>query len=59
MVIGIERDVTGSNSNISKVRVLKNRFCGETGHACNIAYDQQTTELTETMFIEEEEANDF
>ena len=58
-VIGIERDVTGENSNVSRVRVLKNRFSGDTGHACNIVYDPDTTELTETLFTEEDAGNDF
>ena len=58
-VIGIERDLSGEDKNISKVRVLKNRFSGDTGLACAIRYDPQSTLLKECIFDDEEENNDF
>ncbi len=58
-VIGIERDLSGEDKNISKVRVLKNRFSGDTGLACAIRYDPHSTLLKECIFDDEEENNDF
>ena len=36
MVIGLERDQQGEASNTTTVRVLKNRFSGDTGVACHV-----------------------
>lgn len=47
MVIGLERDQQGKNPNETVVRILKNRFSGETGVACSIHYDSVTGRLTE------------
>lgn len=47
MVIGLERDQQGEASNTTKVRVLKNRFSGETGVACHVQYNPQTGRLLE------------
>lgn len=58
-VIGIERDLSGEEKDVSKVRVLKNRFSGDTGLACAIRFDPLTTKLQECIFDEEEENNDF
>ncbi len=58
-VIGIERDLS-DDQNISVVRVLKNRFSGDTGVACRIQFDPSTTELRECTHEEEEgTSNDF
>jgi len=50
-VIGLERDQQNTNS--TTVRILKNRYSGETGVACSLDYDLQTCRFTETA--EEEE----
>jgi len=47
MVIGLERDQQGERANITTVRVLKNRFSGETGVACYVQYNPQTGRLLE------------
>ena len=47
MVIGLERDQQGEQSNTTTVRVLKNRFSGETGIACHVQYNPQTGRLLE------------
>lgn len=48
MVIGLERNQQGENPNITTVRVLKNRFSGETGEAGHLVYDKDTGRLHET-----------
>lgn len=48
MVIGAERDQQGENPNVTLLRVLKNRFSGETGEACWLRYDRETGRLSET-----------
>ena len=50
IVIGMERDQQHENEDIrntTTVRVLKNRYTGETGPACWLAYDRTTGRLTE------------
>ena len=50
IVIGMERDQQHENEevrNTTTVRVLKNRYTGETGPACWLAYDRTTGRLTE------------
>lgn len=48
-VIGLERDQQDEdNANITTVRVLKNRFSGETGVAGYLAYSRETGRLTVT-----------
>lgn len=47
-VVGVERNQQGDNPNISTLRVLKNRFSGETGIAGYLVYDGHTGRLTET-----------
>lgn len=48
MVIGLERNQQGENPNVTKLRVLKNRFTGETGEAGFLLYDRDTGRLSET-----------
>lgn len=48
MVLGLERNQQGDNPNQTVVRVLKNRFSGETGEACTLYYDKETGRLSET-----------
>jgi twinkle protein len=42
MVIGLERNQQKENNNETKLRVLKNRFSGETGLATTLLYDQDS-----------------
>lgn len=49
MVIGIERDQQDEEKrDVTTVRVLKNRFSGETGKACGLKYHRETGRLSET-----------
>jgi twinkle protein len=59
MVIGLERDQQGKNPNITTVRVLKNRFSGETGIAGYLLYNRDTGRLSETDPSFEDESNTF
>ena len=56
MVIGIERDLNSEASHVSTIRGLKNRCSGDTGVACHIRFDPETTRLEECM---PEETSDF
>lgn len=47
MVIGLERDQQSEDPNITTVRILKNRFTGETGVACLLRYNRETGRLSE------------
>ena len=48
MCIGLERNQQDiENKNRTTLRVLKNRFSGETGVACNLLYDKETCRLSE------------
>ena len=48
MVIGLERNQQSEkNSTTTTVRILKNRFSGETGVACKLNYDPTTGRLAE------------
>ena len=52
-VIGFERDQQNeSQSNIMTARVLKNRYSGETGVACDLVYNKDTGRLSEGSFDE-------
>jgi twinkle protein len=53
-VIGLERDQQSDKDGSSTtVRVLKNRYSGETGVACTLAYDLETCKFNETEPEEE------
>jgi len=53
MVIGLERNQQDEeNRHITSVRVLKNRFSGDTGVACNLRWQSETGRLTEEKLIE-------
>jgi len=48
MCIGLERNQQDKeNKNRTTLRVLKNRFSGETGVACHLLYDKETGRLSE------------
>jgi twinkle protein len=48
MVISLSRDLQ-AEGNLAQVNVLKNRFSGETGKACDLYYDLNTGCLTEVQ----------
>lgn len=54
MVIGLERNQQGENPNETVVRVLKNRFSGETGVTGALTYSIDTGRLTEQPFKPED-----
>ena len=48
-VIALERDQqSGSSNAATTVRVLKNRYSGETGIACTLTYNLDTCKFNET-----------
>lgn len=52
MVIGLERNGQADDEterNTTRVRVLKNRFSGITGKACNLLYTQETGRMLEMV----------
>ena len=52
-VIGFERDQQDATaSNVMTSRVLKNRYSGETGVACELVYNKDTGRLSEGSFDE-------
>ena len=52
-VIAFERNQQDEiQNNVMKVRVLKNRWSGDTGIACNLIYNKETGRLTEGTFDE-------
>lgn len=60
-VIGLERNQQGDNPNVTTVRVLKNRYSGDTGLAGWLEYKKDTGRLVETTLVtpEPEEHDDF
>ena len=57
--IGVERNQQGDNPDVSLIRVLKNRFSGDTGIATYVHYNKETGRMTEvqdpTVFQDETE----
>ena len=54
MVIGLERNQQDQEkSNVTSVRVLKNRFSGTTGLCCELYYNRDTGRLTEQPTVAE------
>jgi twinkle protein len=45
IVIGLERNQQGNNSDATTVRVLKNRYTGQTGEAGTLSYNRSTGRL--------------
>ena len=60
-VIGLERDQQSDQAgNSTTVRVLKNRYSGETGVACTLSYNLETCKFYETNLKKEfDPATDF
>ena len=61
--IGIERNQQGENPHVSTIRILKNRFSGETGIATYLAYNPDTSRMIEvddpTQVFDDESGSDF
>ena len=58
-VIAFERNQQDEiQNNVMKVRILKNRWSGDTGIACNLIYNKETGRLTEGTFDELETSNE-
>lgn len=54
LVIGLERNQQDvENANTTIVRVLKNRFSGDTGIACELYFNKETGRLSEQPFAQE------
>lgn len=47
MVIGLERNQQGANPNVLTLRVIKNRFSGDTGVSGHLYYNQDTGRLVD------------
>lgn len=56
IVIGLERDqqADGNERNITTIRILKNRFTGETGISCRLEYNKETGRLKELAIPDSE-----
>ena len=60
MVIGLERNQQDTaRANTTTVRVLKNRWTGETGICCDLDYNKETGRMIESVFTEEVYEEDF
>jgi twinkle protein len=49
IVVGLERDQQSENKNLTTVRILKNRWEGETGESLCLKYDKETGRMTEVQ----------
>lgn len=59
MVLGLERDQQNADTrNRTNVRVLKNRFSGDTGLASTLLFSHITGRLTETDTLEADDSDD-
>jgi len=61
IVIGCERNQQGDEPDKTSVRILKNRWTGETGIASHLFYSKETGRMSEVEFdpVEETENQDF
>lgn len=59
IVVSFERDMQDEiASNLTTVRVLKNRFSGETGKTCTLLYDKETGRLQESnVFLDQDKTS--
>lgn len=60
VVLGLERDVQGEEApaNQVKIRVLKDRFAGRTGVACELEFDYKTFSFSEIIPSDETATNE-
>jgi twinkle protein len=55
IVLGLERNQQDpTNRNVTALRVLKNRFTGETGLCSHLQYDKQTGRMEEIILEDSE-----
>lgn len=59
MVIGLERNQQGDNPNVLTIRVLKNRFSGDTGISGYLSYNVDTGRLVDLEASSFEEVKEF
>ena len=59
LCIGCERDQQGENPNLTTIRVLKNRWTGETGIASKLEYSKETGRMTEVDFDHESDEDPY
>jgi len=60
IVIGLERNQQDKkNPHVSQVRLLKNRWSGDTGLCCSLEYMAETGRMTEAYFSEEDDDIEF
>ena len=56
IVLGLERNQQDpTNKNVTALRVLKNRFTGDTGLCCHLQYDKDTGRMEETVLEDSSE----
>ena len=61
-VIALERNQQADNdfeANTTTIRVLKNRYVGDTGVACHLHYDTTTGRMSEVDSLNEEDFNEY
>ena len=58
--IGLQADPDEPDSDVRHIKILKNRYTGQTGHAGTLVYQRETGRLIEQelSFIEEGEADE-
>ncbi len=57
MVVGVERNLQDpERMHITTLRVLKNRFSGETGVACHLKFEKATGVMSEFQFDEDDDS---
>lgn len=59
LVLGLERDLQGTESNRVRVRCLKDRFAGRTGVVATLDFDYPTFSFNEVLPSDEEPADKF
>lgn len=59
IVIGAERDQQGDEADVTTLRVLKNRWTGDTGVACSLSYSKDTGRMTEVGGFGDESSEDY
>ena len=59
IVLGLERNQQSDAPHETVVRVLKNRFSGNTGIACTLAYDSLTGRMSEGFQTQGPQAQEF
>lgn len=58
IVIGAERDQQSETPDVTTLRILKNRWTGETGICTNLRYDRETGRMSETTSTFQDETEE-